>query len=139
MKPTGIALLISQLGGRVSAEFARRVAEVGLTPPQVAVLRVVGQNPGLSQRDLANRLGTAPSRVVQLVDELEERGIVTRTRSTADRRNYELTIPDTAPPEVAKVREIVRDHDAALVASLTEDEIAELRRLLGKLASADGV
>lgn len=139
MKPTGIALLISQLGGRVSAEFARRVSEVGLTPPQVAVLRVVGQNPGLSQRDLADRLGNAPSRVVQLVDELEERGIITRTRSTTDRRNYELTISETAPPEVARVREIVRDHDAALVASLTRDEIAELRRLLEKLASTYSV
>ena len=139
MKPTGIALLISQLGGRVSTEFARRVAEVGLTPPQVAVLRVVGQNPGLSQRDLADRLGNAPSRVVQLVDELEERGIITRTRSTTDRRNYELTISETAPPEVARVREIVRDHDAALVASLTHDEIAELQRLLQKLASTYSV
>ncbi len=133
MKPTGIALLISQLGGRVSAEFARRVAEVGLTPPQVAVLRVVGQNPGLSQRDVADRLGTAPSRVVQLVDELEARGIITRTRSATDRRNYELTISEEAPPEVARVREIVRDHDAAWVASLSADEIAELRRLLRKV------
>lgn len=139
MKPTGIALLISQLGGRVSAEFARRVAEVGLTPPQVAVLRVVGQNPGLSQRDLANRLRTAPSRVVQLVDELEGRGIITRTRSATDRRNYELTISQTAPPEVAKVREIVRDHDAALVASLSDEETAELRRLLEKLVKTYAV
>ena len=35
-------------------------------------------------------MGALPSRIVRLVDELEERGLVERRRSAADRRNYEL-------------------------------------------------
>src|SRR3954463_8720112 len=88
--PPRIAFLLSQLGAHVSERFAARCQELGLTPSQAAVLRLVGRTPGLSQRTLADRVGTVPSRIVMLIDGLEQRGLVSRTRSSTDRRNYEL-------------------------------------------------
>jgi DNA-binding MarR family transcriptional regulator len=137
--PSGAALLLSQVGARVAVRFAERLAELALTPAQVGVLRVVGQSPGLSQQALALRLGAAPSRVVKLVDELEEHGLVERRRSQTDRRHHELHIADGAADRVAAVRRVVREHDADITAALTEDELATLLALLRKVAAAQGL
>ena len=138
-QPSGAALLLSQLGAQVSARFSERLAGLDLTPAQVGVLRVVGQHPGLSQQSLAERLGTTPSRVVKLVDELEERGLVERRRSQVDRRHHELYVAEGARDRVAAVRRVVRDHDAEVTEPLTADELASLLALLRKVAQAQGL
>lgn len=137
--PSGAALLLSRVGAHVSARFADRLAALDLTPPQVGVLRIVGQHPGLSQQALAERLGAAPSRVVKLVDELEDRRLVVRRRSTTDRRQQELHLADGADERVAAVRAVVREHDADITAALTGDELEELLLLLSKVAAAQGL
>lgn len=133
--PSGAAFLLSHIGAQVSKRFAERLAVLDLTPAHVGVLRVVGQNPGLDQRELARRLGVVPSRVVALVDQLEDRGILQRERSTTDRRQYQLFIPDTARDQRRAIMKAVSDHDADVTGPLTQDEIATLVRLLTKLAA----
>ncbi|WP_346384974.1 MarR family transcriptional regulator [Nocardioides sp.] len=137
--PSGAAFLLAQLGAHTSNLFAARLAELGLSPAHVGVLRIVGQSPGLSQQALSERLGAVPSRVVKLVDELEARGLVERRRSETDRRNYALHIADGAAAEVAAVRRAVGAHDSAVVKSLTAQELETLLVLLRKIAEAEGL
>jgi DNA-binding MarR family transcriptional regulator len=137
--PSGAALLLSSLGAHVSARFAERLSELDLTPAQVGVLRVVGRSPGLSQQAVAERLGASPSRVVKLVDELEERGLVERRRSATDRRQQELHLAAGAGERVAAVRQVVSDHDADLTAALSTEEREALVGLLRKVAQAQGL
>lgn len=138
-RPSGLALLLSQLGSHVSARFAERLAEHGLTPAHVAVLRVVGQSPGLSQQALSERVGAVPSRIVKLVDELEDEGLVERRRSTKDRRLQELRVRPDAEARIAAVMAAVRDHDAEISGGLSADEREQLVVLLRKLAASQGV
>ncbi len=137
--PSGVALLLAQLGGLAAAQFAARLAELDLTPPHAGVLRIVGQNPGLSQQAVAERLGAAPSRVVKLVDELAAKGLIERHRSASDRRNYELSIPKSAADRLGAVRRAVSQHDAALVAGLSQAEVKQLVALLAKVADSQGL
>jgi DNA-binding MarR family transcriptional regulator len=137
--PSGAAFLLAQLGAHTSSLFAARLAELDLSPAQVGVLRIVGQNPGLSQQALSERLGAVPSRVVRLVDELEARGLVERRRSETDRRNYALHIAGGAAQEIAAVRKAVSAHDAAVVSSLSADELETLLVLLRRIADAEGL
>lgn len=138
-RPSGVALLLSRLGEYSSTRFAARIAELGLTPSQVGVLRVVGQNPGLSQQAVSQRLGSVPSRIVQLVDELEARGLVERRRSATDRRNYELHVPESAADRIAEILSTVAAHDAAMIEGLSAQEVRTLRDLLAKLADHNGL
>lgn len=138
-RPSGIAFLLSQLGTGVSAQFAERLVPLGLTPWQVGALRQIAANPGLSQQDLAVRLGAVPSRIVKLLDELEKHGLVERRRSTSDRRHHALHLREAAADQLAEVRRAVSEHDAAVVAPLAAEEIATLRELLGRIAAAQGI
>jgi len=130
------AFLLSQLGALASARFAERTRELGLTPSDAGVLRLLGRTPGLSQRSLADRLGAVPSRVVPLIDSLEARGLVARGRSSADRRNYELRLTAEGTKVLGTLRGIAEQHEAELLAPLTREQSVQLAGLLNQLASA---
>jgi DNA-binding MarR family transcriptional regulator len=136
---SGLALLLSQVGGHVSAEFARRLAPLDLTPSHVGILRVLAMQPGLSQQALAARIGAVPSRVVKLLDELEDRRLVERRRSETDRRHHELHLAPAAAERLGQVRAVVAEHDRAIRKGLDEHELATLLALLGKVAEAQGI
>lgn len=136
---SGVAFLLSQLGARVAERFAARVGALGLTPAQVQVIRLVAQQPGVSQQTLAGLLGVAPSKVVALVDELERRDLVERHRNPDDRRHHALRLGSAAAAELAQVRAAVQEHDAEVTAGLSADERRQLAALLAKVAGSQGL
>jgi DNA-binding MarR family transcriptional regulator len=86
----GLAFLLAQVGAHASGAFADRMEPLGLTPPQVGILGNIAQADGLSQQALSEKLGLFPSRLVAMIDELEQRGLVERRDSPRDRRPYAL-------------------------------------------------
>ena len=54
------------------------------------VLRLLGASGGLSQQQLSTRLGIHPSRLVAILDALEEQRLVERQPNLDDRRQYAL-------------------------------------------------
>ncbi len=60
----------------------------GLSPTQYNVLRILrGAEPdGLACREIADRMITRDPDITRLLDRLEDRGLVTRSRDRADRR-----------------------------------------------------
>jgi DNA-binding MarR family transcriptional regulator len=135
-RPKRTAFLLSQLGALASARFAERTRELGLSPSDAGVLRMLARTPGLSQRSLADRLGAVPSRVVPLIDSLEARGLVERMRSSTDRRNYELRLTAEGTKLLRKLRRIAEQHEAELLAPLTPEQSSQLGSLLAHLAGA---
>ena len=135
-RPRGIAYTLTQLGTLAAQRFSDRVAELGLTAPEAGVLRLLIAQPGLSQRELATRLGSAPSRVVVLVDSLESKGLVRRRRSATDRRNHELRLTDDGVAVMARLGATALAHEEDLIAPLSERERAQLAALLDKLRDA---
>jgi DNA-binding MarR family transcriptional regulator len=136
-RPRRTAFLLAQLGALASSRFADRTRRIGLTPGDAGVLRLLGRTAGLSQRALADRLGAVPSRVVSLIDSLQERGLVERVRSTADRRNYELHLTARGQEVVRELRQIAEQHEAELLSPLTEEQALQLENLLTLLASGN--
>lgn len=134
--PPRTAFLLAQLGADAADRFADRVAGLGLTPREAGAIRVLGRRQGLSQRELAELLGTVPSRLVALVDELETKGYVVRERSEGDRRNNVLSLAPGGERMLARLREVAQTHQRDVLAPLAPDEQQALAALLAKLAAA---
>ncbi|WP_410554495.1 MarR family winged helix-turn-helix transcriptional regulator [Arthrobacter globiformis] len=130
---------MSQLGALAASRFAERTREIGLTPSDAGVIRLLGRAPGLSQRSLAERLGAVPSRVVSLIDSLQERGLVERVRSSTDRRNYELHLTDAGQRVLHDLRGIAEKHEKELLAPLSGEQAAQFELLLAQLADGHGL
>lgn len=139
-RPHQVAFLLAQLGAVAAQRFAERVGELGLQPGDVGILRIISRHDGaLSQQELAALLGVVPSRVVALIDGLEKKGLVTRSRSPRDRRNYELRLSDAGREVMVQMRRIGTAHDRDITGALSVDERATLGALLSRLAEANGL
>jgi DNA-binding MarR family transcriptional regulator len=131
---------LAQIGAHAAARFAQRVAELDMTPAQAGLLRLVAWEPGQSQQTIAGKLRIPPSRLVPLVDDLEERGLVARRRNPDDRRYYALNLTDTGTKFLtAELGPLGAAHDREITAGLDEAERAELRGLLERIATSQGL
>jgi len=130
----GAAFLLAQLGSYAAAQFAERVAELDLVPAQTGLLRAVAASPGQSQQALAQLLGTPPSRLVALVDALEERGILQRRRNPDDRRLHALHLTEAGQLLLRRIGKAARAHNDALCRALDPTERDQLRALLTRIA-----
>lgn len=136
---SGAAFLLAQLGAHAASRFAERLAHLNLTPAHAGILRIVASAPAISQRSLAAAVGTLPSRLVSLVDELESKGLLERRSNEGDRRSYALHLTEAGYETLASISRIAREHQHVLLASLTEDEQQQLRSLLQRVADQQGL
>jgi DNA-binding MarR family transcriptional regulator len=135
----GTAFLLAQLGAHAARRFAERVARIGLTPSDAGVLRKIASDSGISQQALAKHLGVMPSRMVAMVDELENKGLVERRRNTEDRRNYELHLTEKGRHLLSDLSQIAAEHEESLCAALNREERAKLRELCVRIADQQGL
>jgi DNA-binding MarR family transcriptional regulator len=135
----GVSFLLAQLGAHAAAAFAQRLAPLDLTPPQAGVLRLLAQSPGQSQRALADALGMHAPRLVALIDELEGRGLVARTRDAADRRNYALALTEQGTAKLGELAAVAREHERAITGVLAAGERRDLAAALRRIADDQGL
>ena len=133
------AYLLVQLGFHVARQFSERLAPLGLEPRHVGVLSRLSAHEGLSQQALGERIGLNPTRMVFLVDELEERGLIERRRNAADRRSYALYLTEQGRDTLRQVQAAGNSHQEELGASLTHAERVQLASLLRRLATEQGI
>ena len=104
--------------------------EFDLTTSQLDAMKNLGEP--CSQRELAQSLHFDASNVTDIVDRLEERGLVSRTIDPSDRRVRRLVL--TAEGESVRRKLFERALGEAPIQSLTPSELAQLRDLLAKIA-----
>jgi DNA-binding MarR family transcriptional regulator len=138
-RPTGAAFLLTQLGTHAARRFADRVSAVDLTAPQSGLIRAVAGEPGRSQQALAAQLGTPATRLVALVDALEQRGVLERRRNPDDRRLYAVHLTPAGEELLADLGRLAAAHEADLLAPLDPQERRTLAELLGRVAAAEGL
>jgi DNA-binding MarR family transcriptional regulator len=138
-RPTGAAFLLAQLGAHAADRFAERITHLGITPAHAGILRFIARTPGLNQQRLAKFLGVLPSRMVLLIDELSNKGLVQRRRSTKDRRHSELVLTKKGERTLKRLSQIVVAHEADLCAGLTAAEREQLVALGRKIARQQGL
>ena len=68
---------------------------VGLTGPQLVVLREIGAMPDFSVGDIARNVSLSQATVTSIIDRLEQKQLALRLRSRTDRRRVTLQV--TAP------------------------------------------
>jgi DNA-binding MarR family transcriptional regulator len=133
----GLAYLLVQLGFRVAGKFTDHLAPLGLEPRHFGMLTRLASNEGKSQQAIGELLGLNATRMVFLVDELEERGLVERRRNPADRRSYALYLTEQGR---ARLHDAQRASAGMEIGStLTAAERGQLASLLRRVADEQGI
>ncbi len=127
--------LLRKVSAASFAAFSEVVGEYGLHPMHFGMLMILAAEEPISQHELGDRAGVDPSTMVARMDVLEEKGLIERTRRTGDRRSYEIRLSPAGRKLLGQLRRKAKAHGERFFAPLTEDERAELHRLLTKLAA----
>jgi DNA-binding MarR family transcriptional regulator len=138
-RPGGAAFLLAQLGAHGANRFGERIAVLGISLPHAGILRIIDATPSCNQQALAQILGVLPSRMVILIDELAEKGLVERKRSTKDRRHSELVLTAKGARTLEKLYKLAAEHEADLCAALTAEERETLATLCTKIVAQQGL
>jgi DNA-binding MarR family transcriptional regulator len=133
------AYLLVQLGAHTARGFAATLAPSGLEPRHYGILRRLAANEGRSQQALGELLGVNPTRMVFLVDDLENHGFVQRRRNPADRRSYALYLTAAGRKALKRAETATRHHAAGIGSSLSAAERRQLTRLLRRVAVEQGI
>ena len=72
--------------------------------------------------ELAERLGVSESRITKLVERMVKKGLVTKHRSTRDRRSWEVAISRQGIDANVNVSAVSSEVQAELMARLPEEE-----------------
>jgi len=119
--------------------FLKTTAE--LTPNQYNVLRILrGSHPTrLPCGEIADRMIARDPDITRLVDRLNRRGLVTRSRVRQDRRVVEVGITDKGLAILRGLDEHVARFPKAMLGHLGPKKLEQLRRLLEHLMTGRGV
>ena len=133
------AFLLAQLGTHAGLQFAERLKVLDLAPSDAGILRLLRISAGLSQQELSSRLGLHPSRLVAILDNLEKRELLERRPNPEDRRLYSLHLARGGEEVLEKIGKLAREHQEALLASLSREERQMLGTLLLRIADQQGL
>jgi DNA-binding MarR family transcriptional regulator len=131
--PRSVGFLISQLGFLSSKRFMEALKPVGIDAREFTLLRFVAASEGRSQQALAERLAIPPSRMVALVDHLEEAGLLERRPDPDDRRVRGLHLTRKGRGALERAGKIAIDYETRLCVGINREERELLIDLLQKL------
>lgn len=96
---------------------------------------------GISQTELAERVGLDGSSLVRLIDLLEGRGLIERRIDPADRRARHIHLTGAGRAEVGLLRSRLYRIEAGLLADLDDETLermlAGFERIAARIATAD--
>src|SRR6202161_322102 len=107
----------------------------GLTFSQYALLRTLADRDGARVSDLAGQAAVTPSTATRILDALERRAIVCRTRSAHDRRGVTVTLTDAGRAALHRQDAWMQGRQRAFYAQLPEDERAIAPDLLLRMSA----
>ena len=123
------------------ARVGRRAFETtlepgGLRPRHLIALKLLTDQGPASQQAMADSLSLDPSNVVGLLNELEERQLITRRRDSADRRRHIVELSPRGKKELCDAYDGLRRIDDDLLSPLSAQERATLYNLLVRAVGA---
>jgi DNA-binding MarR family transcriptional regulator len=127
--------LLARLGLGFKARALAKLDQAGFEPFGYGALAIVNEGACKTQATIAEALMLDPSRLVALLDSLEDNGLIARERDPSDRRRHLVTITAEGKRELAKLRGIIKELEDEFLAPLDAADRKTLHELLLRLAA----
>ncbi len=128
--------LLARLGLGFKTKALERIEQQGFESHHYSVLAILAEGARETQATIADALALDPSRLVALLDSLEERGLIARQRDPHDRRRHVVSITSAGKRQLQRLRAIAKQLEDEFFAPLDSEERETFHQLLSRLASA---
>ena len=129
--------LVRRLHQIHAAMFAEECGAFNITPVQYGLMTILSEQPGLDQISLGSELGIDRTNVADVLVRLEDRGLVRRQGSRADRRMKLASLTKKGETLTRRMETHMKRAQARLMAPLGAGDRATFLELLGRLVDAN--
>src|SRR3984885_2997608 len=128
-----IGYLLRDTARRILSDLTVRLEPHGITLPQYYVLRELWEEEGLTQREIANRVGVLEPTMVATLDALERSGLIECVRSPIDRRKTHVRVTIVGYIMMDSLHGYAADVLEVALNGISDEEITVLRRTLQRI------
>ena len=111
----------------------RTLGELGITSTQASMLFMIASGRCSLAAELARDYGIDASAVTRLIDRLEKRNLLSRVRSSEDRRAVRLAVTEEGRELAARMPEIFGGGGDKALAGFTPEEVGFLKSMLRRI------
>ncbi|MGA7826569.1 MAG: MarR family transcriptional regulator [Geobacteraceae bacterium] len=122
----------------VHGQSKKAERETGLTSPQLWTIKVIAEAESIRVSDLAHRIYLHPATTVGILDRLEKKGLVLRTRSEEDRRVVHVSLTPAGLDIVEKSPEVAQGLLVAGLEKLSAQNLKKIEAGLGQMVTILG-
>lgn len=140
VEPAGLGHLQESVGYRVrriankfTRSYTAATDKFELRSGTYSCLEIIASNPGISQNEIAHIISIDKTAVMQIVDQIEQRGLGKRTRSMADRRRHELHLTPEGEALRLQIRAVVTQTETKLLENVRATDVRLFSVLLDQL------
>lgn len=128
-----LGFIVNRTSQAIKKEFSRRLRTYGLTPEQWSALNRLGEQDGLSQKDLAERTYKDSPTTARIIDKLENKGLLRRSDDPEDRRVFLICLTESGKMLREDIIPIATQLNADASKGLSEKDLNNLLHLLNKV------
>ncbi|MET1030959.1 MarR family winged helix-turn-helix transcriptional regulator [Domibacillus tundrae] len=128
-----ISIFIHQTDLKITGCVKERLAPFNLAPEQNLIMMLLWARDGLAQQELSDRLEKDKTNITRMLSSLEKKGFVKRVMETCDRRSIRIFLTDEGKALESDVIPVTEEFHRTVTAGISEEELAEVRRILIKM------
>ncbi|WGS53325.1 MarR family transcriptional regulator [Paraburkholderia sp. D15] len=116
----------------IVTEMDAAMKELDISSQQMGIMLMLKEKLASTPFELSKLLGIDTGLMTRMLDKLESKGLVVRSRDEQDRRVVNLSLTKAGTAVAAQIPEIAPDVLNARLKGFTKTELNDLRRLLRK-------
>jgi len=122
---------------KISHLYAKRsfqqLADTGVHPGQIPMVKLLGEEGGLSQREISQRLHIRPPTVTVSLQRMENAGLIERSLDKKDQRVSRIYLTQKGKDLNKKMADIMKRNEESLFQGFTESEICLMKRFFRQI------
>ena len=130
--------LLAAASNSVSTEFHARVRANGLRVPEWRILACLADEDGQMVTQLAALALMEQSRLTKIVDQMADKGLVTRGSDERDRRRVRVFLTERGRALAGQLVADAREHEAGIIEQITPERAAALKDVLSTIIELHG-
>ncbi len=130
-----VLVAIRRIVRAIDLHSRKLIQHHGITGPQALILKSLLEQPGTAVGELAQRVNLSQATVTDILDRLEKRALVMRSRSSADKRRVLVYPTPAADQLIKKAPSLLQDAFAARFRQLQEWERTQMLATLQRVAA----
>lgn len=130
-----IGYLLKRAGAQLTLSVDRRLASFDMTHAQLGIVMKLLRGDANTAADLAREFMTDTGAMTRMLDRLEEKGVVKRTRSNQDRRVVEVALTDKGRELAGHMIEVLVDALNHHLRGFSTAEVTQFKDVLRRMTA----